>query len=145
MRTSESALAKIKEFEGCRLTAYRDAVGVPTIGYGRTSGVRMGMIITQEEADRDIVKFIEAEEEALKRFLGDTVLTDNQWDAIVSFAYNVGIGNFKKSTLARKILKDPSDPTIYQEFNKWTRAGGQRLQGLVRRRSWEAARWTGVA
>lgn len=105
----------------------------------------MGMTITQEEADRDIVKFIEAEEEALNRFLGDTVLTDNQWDAIVSFAYNVGIGNFKKSTLARKILNDPSDPTIYQEFNKWTRAGGQRLQGLVRRRSWEAARWTGVA
>ena len=86
MRTSESALAKIKEFEGCRLTAYRDSVGVPTIGYGRTSGVRMGMTITQEEADRDIVKFIEAEDEALKSFLCGTVLTDNQWDAIVSFA-----------------------------------------------------------
>ena len=144
MRFTREALEKLKEFGGCRLKAYRDAVGIPTIGYGRTSGVRMGMTITREQADKDLEEFIEAEEGALSRFLGGTGLTDNQWDAIVSFAYNVGLGNFKKSTLAKKILDDPGDPSIYNEFGRWVKAGGKRLPGLVRRRAWEAARWAGV-
>lgn len=145
MRLSKSALEKIKEFEGCRLTAYRDAVNIPTIGYGRTSGVHMGMTITQEEADHDLEQYIEAEEEALNRFFGDVKLTDNQWDAIVSFAYNIGMGNFKRSTLAKKIISNPNNPTIYNEFGRWIKAGNKKLPGLVRRRAWEAARWMGAA
>lgn len=144
MRFTKGALEKLKEFEGCSLKAYRDAVNIPTIGYGRTAGVRMGMTITQEQADKDLEEFIEAEESALSRFLGDTRLADNQWDAIVSFAYNVGLGNFKKSTMAKKILSNPNNPTIYNEFGRWVKAGGKKLPGLVKRRAWEAARWAGA-
>ena len=71
-------------------------------------------------------------------------MTDNQWDAIVSFAYNVGIGNFKRSTMAKKILANPANPTIYHEFGRWVKAGNKKLPGLVRRRAWEAARWAGA-
>ena len=144
MRFTREALEKMKTFEGCKLNAYRDAVGIPTIGYGRTRGVEMGMTITQEQADKDLEEFIELEEEALGRFLGDVKLTDNQWDAIVSFAYNVGIGNFKRSTMAKKILANPANPTIYHEFGRWVKAGNKKLPGLVRRRAWEAARWAGA-
>lgn len=144
MRFTREALEKMKTFEGCKLKAYRDAVGIPTIGYGRTRGVEMGMTITQEQADKDLEEFIELEEEALVRFLGDVKLTDNQWDAIVSFAYNVGIGNFKRSTMAKKILANPANPTIYNEFGRWVKAGNKKLPGLVRRRAWEAARWAGA-
>lgn len=144
MRFTREALEKMKTFEGCKLKAYRDAVGITTIGYGRTRGVEMGMTITQEQADKDLEEFIELEEEALGRFLGDVKLTDNQWDAIVSFAYNVGIGNFKRSTMAKKILANPANPTIYHEFGRWVKAGNKKLPGLVRRRAWEAARWAGA-
>lgn len=144
MRFTREALEKMKTFEGCKLKAYRDSVGIPTIGYGRTRGVEMGMTITQEQADKDLEEFIELEEEALGGFLGDVKLTDNQWDAIVSFAYNVGIGNFKRSTMAKKILANPANPTIYHEFGRWVKAGNKKLPGLVRRRAWEAARWAGA-
>ena len=144
LRLTEDGLAHLKQFEGCHLTAYRDAVGVATIGYGQTGGVKMGMTITQDQADFMLVSFLVKEEEVLARLLESVELTNNQWDAIVSFAYNVGIGNFKKSTLLEKILKDPSDPTIYQEFGRWTKARGRNLVSLVRRRAWEAARWMGA-
>ena len=144
LRLTEDGLSHLKQFEGCRLKAYRDAVGVATIGYGQTGGVTLGMTITQEQADFMLLSYLVKQEEYMQNLLSDVVLTDNQWDALVLFAYNVGLGNFKKSELLKKVLKDPNDPTIYQEFGRWTKARGQNLVSLVRRRAWEAARYTGA-
>lgn len=144
LRLTEEGLSHLKQFEGCSLTAYRDATGIATIGYGQTGGVRMGMTITQEQADYMLESFLVQVEEVLNRLLEPVEVTNNQWDALVSFAYNVGIGNFKKSTLLDKVLKDPNDPTIYQEFGRWTKAKGKNLVSLVRRRAWEAARYMGA-
>lgn len=144
MRLTFRGYEKIKEFEGCRLTAYRDAVGVWTIGYGHTIGVKRGMTITQDQADAYFDAYLDAQEEVLRKIVTNhEKLTDYQWDAIVSFSYNVGLGNFKKSTMLAKILKNPEDPTIFNEFGRWTKAGDKKLPGLVKRRAWEAARWTG--
>ena len=143
MRMTRLALEKLKQFEGCRLKTYRDAVGALTIGYGSTSGVYAGMVITQEEADRRLLSYIEAEESTLLRIDGVSRLTDYQFDAIVSFAYNVGINNLKKSTLLKKLQKNPDDPTIPSEFLRWTKAGPKTLKGLVKRRAWEASRYMG--
>jgi len=140
---TQHALDKLKQFEGCRLKAYRDPVGVPTIGYGHTIGVKMGMEITQDKADMYLDAYIEALEEAMEKVVDPLKLTDYQWDAIVSFTYNVGLGNFKKSELRAKIVRNPEDPTIFNEFGRWTKAGAKKLPGLVKRRAWEAARWTG--
>ena len=144
LRLTEDGLSHLKQFEGCRLKAYRDAVGVAKIGYGQTGGVTLGMTITQEQADFMLLSYLVKQEEYMQNLLSDVVLTDNQWDALVLFAYNVGLGNFKKSELLKKVLKDPNDPTIYQEFGRWTKARGQNLVSLVRRRAWEAARYTGA-
>lgn len=143
MRVTKKAFEQIKRFEGCRLEAYRDAVAIWTIGYGHTQGVKRGMVITQEEADRmfeeDIAKF----ESAIEAIPGCKELSPNRWDAIISLAYNIGIGNFKRSTLLKKLQSNPNNKTIFQEFLRWDKAKGQRLEGLRRRRKWEAMRWEG--
>lgn len=140
MRTSKEAKDKIKEFEGCRLKAYKCPAGVWTIGYGHTGGVVRGTTITKERADElldyDLLRF----EREIGKIQG---LTQRQFDALVSFTFNVGIGNFLKSTLRRKVLADKRDKTIPKEFLKWKYAGGKVLQGLVRRREWEAEWWGG--
>lgn len=144
MRMTQKSLDKLKEFEGCRLKAYRDAVGVPTIGYGHTGGVRMGTTITMEQAlvylDADITAF----ESRLAKIPALAELSPNRWDAIVDFSYNLGIGNLAKSTLLRKIKANPDDETIPAEFSRWVYAGGKKLPGLVKRRAWEAKRWRGL-
>jgi GH24 family phage-related lysozyme (muramidase) len=145
MRTTKYALDKIKQFEGCRLTAYRDAIGVWTIGYGLTHGIQSGMTITQEEADRKFEEFIVKLEATLKKIPGLKGLPDHKWDAIVSFTYNVGINGLKRSTLLKKLQANPNDETIYQEFLRWDKAKGKKLAGLTRRRQWEAQRWEGDA
>jgi lysozyme len=144
LRLTDDGLAHLKQFEGCRLKSYRDSVGVATIGYGQTGGVTLGMTITQEQADFMLLSYLVKQEEYMEKLLSDVELTDNQWDALVLFSYSIGLGNFKKSELFKKVLKDPNDPTIYQEFGRWTKARGQNLVSLVRRRAWEAARYTGA-
>lgn len=143
MRISKKTLDKIKQFEGLRLEAYRDAVGVWTIGYGHTTGVSRGMVITKEAAEEYLVQVIERMEAVLEEIPGIKGLSQNRFDAIVSLAYNIGLGNFKKSTLLKKIQKNPDNPTIFQEFLRWDKAKGKRLEGLTRRRRWEAQRWEG--
>lgn len=125
----------IKKTESFQKTAYYDSVGVLTIGYGHTgSDVYKGQTITLEQGeilfDKDINKF------ALKvqTLIGNTSLNQNQFDAIVSFAYNVGTGNLKKSTLLKKIKSNPNDTSIRNEFLKWNKARKKVLPGLTKRR-----------
>lgn len=136
---SESTKDRIKEYEGLRLRAYRCPAGVLTIGYGHTGpDVKAGMVITREEADRLFDRDIERFERQVSAVAGPVNLRQCQWDALVSFAYNVGIGNLSSSTLLRKVKSNPDNPAIRDEFKKWNKAGGKVLQGLVKRRGWEA-------
>ena len=146
MEASEKIKQFIKEQEGCRLTAYRCPSGVWTIGYGHTGAdVKRGKTIAQVEAealfDNDLRRF-EAELSRAMKADGAPALTQNQYDALLSFAYNVGIGALRRSTLWRKVMADPSDPTIGAEFCKWVHSGMNVLSGLVKRREQEANIYT---
>ena len=142
MRTTTGTKNKIKRFEGLRLKAYVCAAGVCTIGYGHTVGVKPSDVITQAQADTffemDIMA-VESQVTALPLDLGQY-----QFDAVVSFCFNVGIGNFKKSTLYKKIKANAYDPSIPAEFKKWIYGGGKILPGLVTRREWDANRYQGL-
>ena len=127
------------EMEGCRLEAYEDAAGVPTIGYGHTKGVRMGDRITQYWAKEMLREDIEEAEWQVKE-LG-VAKTEGQLDALVSFAFNLGIGRLTRSTLLKVIRDGGSKAQITREFKKWVFAGGKKLKGLERRREWEAKRF----
>lgn len=145
MQTSPEGIALIKGFEGCRLTAYPDpgTGGAPwTIGYGWTlpvdgKPVRPGMTIDQATADRLLkAGLVSYESDVLK--LVKVKLTQNQFDALVSFAYNVGSRALSTSTLLKKLnagdIKGAAD-----EFLRWNKAGGKVLNGLTRRREAERA------
>lgn len=135
---TERCIELIKRFEGCRLEAYRCPVGVLTIGYGHTGNVRQGQRITQTDADRLLREDAAKIESGVRAALGSVRLADCKMDALVSFAFNVGVGAFGTSTLARKVKANPDDASIRSEFLRWVFAGGKRLQGLVRRREEEA-------
>lgn len=144
MKASETVKNKIKEYEGLRLQAYRCPAGVLTIGYGHTGpDVKAGMEITREEADRLFDRDLEMFERQVSSVAGPVNLRQCQWDALVSFAYNAGIGNLSSSTLLRKVKSNPDNPAIRDEFMKWNKAGGKVLPGLVKRRAWEAQRYFG--
>lgn len=137
MRISEQGLDLIKSFEGLRLSAYRDAVGVLTIGYGHTRGVRLGQIITRGEAELLLSADLEPIERQLTADLGEDGVLQCQFDALCSFCFNLGIGAYMRSTL-RKYVKAGRDADADREFGRWVRAGGRVLPGLVRRRRAEA-------
>ena len=132
----------VKEFEGCKLKAYKCPAGIWTIGYGNTQyengkAVKEGDVITLERAEQllelILIKFIQQVGEIVK-----SNITQNQKDALTDFAYNCGVGNLKTSTLLKKVNADAKDKTIRAEFEKWTRANGKVLNGLVKRRNAEA-------
>ena len=127
------------ELEGLSLEAYRDAAGVVTIGYGHTKDVEMGDKISPWWAKELLVNDIREVEEQV-RALG-VARTEAQLDALVSFAFNLGIGRLKNSTLLRFIREQRNMREIKREWNRWVFAGGQRLKGLERRRAWEAKRF----
>lgn len=138
MRLNDEGYKLIQEFEGFKLSAYRDSVGIPTIGYGNITyadgkKVKMGDKITKEQADVLFKLYADKFASEVSKVIVATI-TQNQFNALVSFAYNVGITNLKKSTLLKKVNLNPSDETIEFEFLKWVNAGGKRLQGLVNRR-----------
>jgi lysozyme len=139
MTTTEILLQKVMEMEGCRLEAYQDAAGVPTIGYGHTKNVRMGDRITQYWAKEMLREDIE-EAEWLVKELG-VAKTEGQLDALVSFVFNLGIGRLKRSTLLKTIREGGSKAQITKEFKRWVYADGKLLPGLVKRREWEAKRF----
>lgn len=139
MKTTDLLLKKLMELEGLRLEAYRDAAGVPTIGYGHTQEVEMGDKITPWWAKELLICDIEEVEEQVKA-LG-VARTEAQLDALVSFAFNLGIDRLKNSTLLMFIKEQRNMRQIKQEWMRWVYAGGQRLKGLERRRAWEAKRF----
>ena len=139
MRTTDKLLRKLMELEGLSLEAYRDAAGVVTIGYGHTKDVEMGDKISPWWAKELLVNDIREVEEQV-RALG-VARTEAQLDALVSFAFNLGIGRLKNSTLLRFIREQRNMREIKREWNRWVYAGGQRLKGLERRRAWEAKRF----
>jgi len=142
MKIGNKGIELIKQFEGCKLKAYKDAVGIWTIGWGNTQyengvSVKSGDVVTQQRADELFMLIVSKFDSSVNNLIKVSV-RQNQFDALVSFAYNCGIGNLHKSTLLRKVNKDPNDPTIEQEFARWNKAGGRVLNGLTRRRSAEA-------
>ena len=132
MNTSPKGIALIKEFEGLRLKAYQCPGGVWTIGYGHTAGVKPGMLISKAQAE----EYLKADLIAFERYLNGLglALNQNQFDALVSFIYNVGTGNFSSSTLLRKVRANPQDNSIMDEFLRWVYSKGRVLPGLQRRR-----------
>jgi lysozyme len=139
MRTTNILLRKLMELEGLSLEAYRDAAGVVTIGYGHTKDVEMGDKISPWWAKELLVNDIREVEEQV-RALG-VARTEAQLDALVSFAFNLGITRLRNSTLLRFIREQRNMREIKREWNRWVFAGGQRLKGLERRRAWEARRF----
>jgi len=136
MKTSNNGIELIKRHEGLRLNAYKCTSGKLTIGYGHTKGVKIGQTITEEEAERLLREdLIVAENEINRHNLN---LNQNQFDALVSFVFNVGIGNFQTSTLLKKIKLDPNNKSIENEFKRWVYSGGKVSLGLIKRRKEEA-------
>lgn len=133
MTTSDKGIELIKKFEGCKLEAYLCPAGIPTIGYGHTRSVKIGQTITQDVADK-LLKFDLKDEYEYYVNNYSLHINQNQFDALVSFVYNVGPGNFSKSTLLKKAMKNANDPTIAVEFMKWTKSKGKELLGLRKRR-----------
>ena len=132
MKASVDAYELIKQFEGLRLKAYLCPAGIWTIGYGHTSGVSPNSFITIQEADEYLHRDVATIEMKLNKL--NLSLRQCQWDAIVSFVFNVGIGNFKASTLLAKIRINPDDNSIIDEFLRWVYANGKVMKGLQKRR-----------
>jgi len=142
MKLNKAGADLIKEFEGCKLKSYQCSAKKWTIGFGNTfyedgSPVMPGHAITQEKANRLF--------EIIANEFADTVdkvvtanVSENQFGALVSFAYNCGIANLQKSTLLKKVNANPNDQSIKAEFLKWNKAGGKVLAGLTRRREAES-------
>ena len=142
MKTSQSGIDLIKWWEGFRSQAYKDSVGLPTIGYGTLIDTideqyLLTATITMEVAERLLKLELVDIEWRMNRLIQQPI-NQNQFDSLASFCYNLGTGNLKRSTLLKKININPSDPTIRAEFAKWHNAGGVELKGLVRRRQAEA-------
>lgn len=136
MRTSRNGINLIKSFEGLRLHAYKCPAGVLTIGYGHTAGVREGDVIDAQKAEQLLVEDLRQFEEVVGRECPG--ISQNQFDALVSFVFNVGTGNFLKSTLLKCVKANPENVNIRYELSRWNKGGGVVLSGLIRRRKAEA-------
>lgn len=144
MKPSQSCYDLIKSFEGLSLSAYPDPATKAepyTIGYGTTiyddgRKVRLGDVITKERADELLKKDVDVRASQISIIV--PTLTQNQFNALVSFAYNCGVEALRKSTLLKKVKKNPSDPSIELEFMKWNKAGGKEFKGLTKRRQAES-------
>ena len=153
MNPSEDCFKIIKAFEGCKLKAYNDpgSGGLPiTIGWGSTmrkdgSRFKLGDYITQEQADELLEWTVNNRAVILNSIVSKCDLTQNQFDALLSFIYNVGVSAFEKSTLFKFVKMNPNDPAILDEFRKWNRAGGKVLKGLVKRREAEAQLYSNIS
>ena len=138
-KVSDNGIDILIQFEGFRNKAYLDSVGVPTIAWGHTKGVKLGMKCDEEQGE----KWLKEDIEPLENYLNTIPELDTQgkFDACVDFCYNLGIGNFKSSTLLKKIKNKASDNEICKQFRRWVYAGGKKLTGLVRRREAECELW----
>ena len=136
MKTSNQGKNLIKEAEGLKLEAYRCPAGVPTIGWGHTKGVKMGQRITLAKAEDLLVEDLGP----IERLLNGLKINfrQEQFDALVSWIFNLGAGNFKSSTMYKRILENAADEDITDLLIKWTYSGKQQLPGLMKRRVAEA-------
>lgn len=141
MKISQKGIDLIKKFEGCKLYAYRDSVGVPTIGYGHIKNVKMGMSITQQQAEQFLKEDIVPIEKELNGLCIN--FSQNHFDALCSFVFNLGVGNFNSSTLKKYIVANRSDIEIAGQIVRWVNAGGKPLLGLKKRRVEEANMFVG--
>ena len=144
MKIGQKGLQLIKDFEGWYSCPYKDPIGIPTIGYGFTyylPNLRKVTMndppLTKAEGELMLLEIISNYEDDLNRLLL-TKVCQNQFDALVSFTYNLGATNLGRSTLLKKVNFNPRDKSIAQEFLKWNRAGGKVLPGLTRRRQAES-------
>lgn len=131
MKTSDLGIQLICRFEGLKTDAYKDAVGIPTIGYGHTKGVQMGMKITKEQAIEFLKEDLVKAENAVNKYNAKYNFSQNQFDALVSFAFNIGSIDQLTAKGTRTIEK------IAECIPKYNKAGGKKLQGLVNRRQAE--------
>lgn len=143
MIITDRGIELIKKFEGFSAKPYLCAAGVPTIGYGSTyyeNGVSVSLKdseITEEWAEELLLSTLDVYEKAINSMVISHI-SQNQYDALVSFVYNVGVTNFKKSSILKIVNVDPNDPKIATEFGRWVRANGKIIKGLVKRRQLEA-------
>jgi len=150
MRLNKKGIELLHHFEGCKLTAYLcpAALNLPkerqfwTIGWGNTfyedgSPVKKGDVITQERADALFLNIVEDFAKGVRQAIQQPI-SSNKFSSLVSFAYNVGLEAFRRSTLLRMVNSNPTDPAIRDQFMRWNRAGGKVLAGLTRRRRAEA-------
>ena len=139
MKVSERGIDLIKKYEGCKLKSYLCPSNIPTIGFGNTyyldkTKVELGQKITQEQADKLLLSTLSKIEKDVWSVIKQSV-NQRMFDSLVSFTYNVGLGNLKSSTLLKKVNKDINDPTIKDEFLKWNKSKGRVLKGLTNRRN----------
>jgi len=139
MKISQEGVDLIKHFEGCELEAYLCPANVWTIGYGHTFNVKEGDVIDQEAAEALLIEDLE-EFEGYVTSLVEIELEQHQFDALVSWTFNLGPVNLKESTMLNRINFGPLSDVPFQ-LQRWTRAGGKVLDGLVKRRAAEAALW----
>ena len=141
MNIGQKGIELIKHFEGCELEAYKCPAGVWTIGYGHIKGVSEGMSITQEQAAQMLLDELKEYE----NYINELVVVDlsqNQFDALVSWVYNLGPANLKSSTLL-KVLNSGDYAGVPDQIERWNKAGGKVLEGLIRRRQAESSLFCG--
>jgi len=139
VKISQNGIELIKSFEGCVLTGYPDVGGVPTVGYGSTGpDVYIGMKITQAEAERRLAKELEHFENGVSNLV-KVAINQNEFDALVSFSFNVGLGAFQRSTLLRLLNDGTERDIVSSEFLRWNKVDGKPVEGLTRRRKAEQA------
>ena len=134
-------IALIKKFEGCELEAYQCSAGVWTIGYGHTKDIVQGMTISKEQAEEMLVDELHEYENYINKYV-TVALSQNQFDALVSWVYNLGPANLKASTLL-KVLNQGKYEDVPAQIKRWNKAGGKVLEGLIRRREAEACLFQG--
>ncbi|UGA37825.1 lysozyme [Chromobacterium haemolyticum] len=142
MKTSDAGITLVKSFEGLKLVAYKCPAGIWTNGYGHTgSDVTPGQVITQVQADALLARDLERFESGVSRLVS-VPMTQNQFDALVCFSYNLGLGSLQNSTLLR-LLNQRDYAGAAAQFPRWNKAGGKELPGLTRRRAAEQAMFLG--
>ncbi len=142
MWISDKGINGIKRFEGCRLQAYKCPANVWTIGYGHTKGVKAGAVISMAQAE----SLLRSDLLPIEKYLNDknnipVDLTQSQFDALCSFCFNLGVQAFHRSTLRKYIIAKKPSEAITGQILLWCHAGGKVLNGLVKRRQWEAELW----
>ena len=141
MQISTEGISLIKKFEGCELESYKCAAGVWTIGFGSTHNIEEGMNISKDRAEELLLEDIAEFEESVLESV-DMPMSQHQFDALVSWTFNLGPSNLKASTML-KVLNNGNYEDVPEQIKRWNKAGGKVLDGLIRRREAEALLFSG--